>query len=60
MQLNLFNQLIVQREALREGQSEINSWLNKAEDLLNSYTLSGGKDNIQTQLERHKVTIDEF
>ena len=55
MQLNLFNQLIVQREALREGQAEINSWLDKAENLLDSYTLSGGKEQIQTQLERHKV-----
>lgn len=54
LQIHLFNQLLVQQESLETGQQEINQWLNEAEKLLSSHDLSGDKENIQTQLDRHK------
>lgn len=55
MQLHLFHQLLVQQESLEAGQKEINQWLDDAEQLLGSLTLSGGKDAVQTQLDKHRA-----
>lgn len=54
MQIHLFNQLLVQHESLESGQLEINQWLDEAEKLLTSHDLTGDKDYIQNQLDKHK------
>ena len=54
--LSFFRQLLTQREALVRGQQEIAVWLDRAEELLNSLHLGGGKAHLQSQLERHEVT----
>lgn len=53
-QIHLYNQLLVQQESLESGQKEIGKWLDDAETLLSALTLGGGKELLQTQLERHK------
>ncbi|KAF5308513.1 hypothetical protein FQR65_LT06178 [Abscondita terminalis] len=53
-QIHLFNQLLVQQESLESGQKEIGKWLDDAEALLSELTLGGGKENLNTQLEKHK------
>nr|XP_050869210.1 muscle-specific protein 300 kDa [Vespula vulgaris] len=55
MQLHLYHQLLVQQESLEAGRKEISTWLDEAERLLNSIDLSGGRDAILAQLERHKT-----
>lgn len=55
MQLHLYHQILVQQESLETGQREISGWLDEAERLLASYDLSGGRDSVLSQLERHKV-----
>ncbi|XP_043492348.1 nesprin-1 [Polistes fuscatus] len=55
MQWHLYHQLLVQRESLEDGKKEISAWLDEAEKLLNSIDLSGGRDAILAQLERHKT-----
>lgn len=60
MQLNLFNQLLIQRETLKEGQTEIYNWLSKAEEFMNSLSLAGGKYSVETCYERHKVFFIKY
>jgi nesprin-1 len=55
MQLHLFHQILVQQESLEAGQIEIGQWLDEAEALLASYSLAGGKEQVQTLLDKHKV-----
>jgi nesprin-1 len=55
MQLHLYHQILVQQESLEAGQREISTWLDDAEQLLNNYNLSGGRDSALLQLERHKA-----
>lgn len=54
VKLHLYHQLLVQQESLESGQKEINSWLEKAEELLTQITFAGGKDSIQQQVDIHK------
>ncbi|GAB0095245.1 nesprin-1 [Sergentomyia squamirostris] len=53
--LHLFHQLLVQHESLESGQKEINDWLNEAETLLSSLSLAGGRDHLNSELNRHKL-----
>ncbi|CAK9831288.1 Muscle-specific protein 300 kDa, partial [Anthophora retusa] len=55
MQLHLYHQLLVQQESLEAGQKEIAAWLEEAEKMLAHTDLSGGRDHILSQLERHKA-----
>lgn len=55
MQLHLYHQILVQQESLEAGQREISGWLDEAERLLSSYDLSGGRDSVLSQLEKHKA-----
>lgn len=54
-QLQLFHQILVQHEALEAGQTEIAQWLDNAEGLMATLSLTGGKEAVQTNLDRHKV-----
>lgn len=54
MQINLFNQLLVQQQSLESGQQEINAWLDAAEDHLSHLTLTCDKETLHKQLDRHK------
>lgn len=53
--LHLFHQLLVQHESLESGQREISEWLNEAETLLSSLSLAGGRDHLNSELNRHKL-----
>lgn len=55
MQLHLYHQLLVQQESLEAGQKEIAAWLDEAEKVLTSIDLSGGREYILAQLDRHKA-----
>ncbi|XP_076667923.1 muscle-specific protein 300 kDa isoform X16 [Andrena cerasifolii] len=55
MQLHLYHQLLVQQESLEAGQKEIAAWLDEAERMLTSVDLSGGREHILAQLDRHKA-----
>lgn len=55
MQLHLYHQLLVQQESLEAGQKEIATWLDEAERMLTNVDLSGGREHILAQLERHKA-----
>lgn len=55
LKLHLFHQLLIQQEALEQGQKEINHWLDEAESLLQSLTLNGGRENIHEQLNKHRT-----
>ncbi|XP_076280585.1 muscle-specific protein 300 kDa [Lasioglossum baleicum] len=55
MQLHLYHQLLVQQESLEAGQKEIATWLDEAERMLTSIDLSGGREHILAQLDRHKA-----
>lgn len=57
MQLHLFHQILVQHEALEAGQVEISLWLDEAESLLNTLSLSGGKESVMAQHEKHKASL---
>lgn len=57
MQLHLFHQILVQHEALEAGQVEISQWLDGADALMATLSLVGGKEAVQSNLERHKVPI---
>lgn len=54
-QFSQYNDLLIQRQLLEEGQFELSTWLDKAEALLNSVNLDGGQEYLQALLERHKV-----
>ncbi|CAD6999864.1 unnamed protein product [Ceratitis capitata] len=53
--LHLFHQLLIQQESLEAGQKEIHQWLNDAETLLSTHALSGGRDAISDELNKHKT-----
>ncbi|XP_043257159.1 nesprin-1 isoform X10 [Colletes gigas] len=55
MQLHLYHQLLVQQESLEAGQKEIAAWLDEAEKMLTGMDLSGGREHILAQLDRHKA-----
>ncbi|KZC10894.1 Nesprin-1 [Dufourea novaeangliae] len=55
MQLHLYHQLLVQQESLEAGQKEIAAWLDEAERMLTGIDLSGGREHILAQLDRHKA-----
>lgn len=55
LKLHLFHQLLIQQEALEQGQKEINHWLDEAENLLQSLSLAGGRENIHEQLNKHRT-----
>ncbi|XP_054006700.1 muscle-specific protein 300 kDa isoform X2 [Hylaeus anthracinus] len=55
MQLHLYHQLLVQQESLEAGQKEIAVWLDEAERMLTGVDLSGGREHILAQLDRHKA-----
>lgn len=57
MQLHLFHQILVQHEALEAGQVEISQWLDGADALMATLSLVGGKEAVQSNLERHKVPV---
>nr|XP_016945201.1 nesprin-1 isoform X29 [Drosophila suzukii] len=53
--LHLFHQLQIQQESLEAGQKEIHQWLSEAEQLLGTHNLTGGRDAINEQLQKHKT-----
>ncbi|XP_037820489.1 nesprin-1-like, partial [Lucilia sericata] len=53
--LHLIHQLLIQQESLEAGQKEIHQWLNEAESLLSTHTLSGGRDKVNEELNKHKT-----
>lgn len=53
-QIHLFNQLLIQQEALESGQREINKWLDDAEGLLSSLTLDADKEQLKEHVDRIK------
>lgn len=55
VKLHLYHQLLVQQESLESGQREINSWLDKAEELLSQITFAGGRESIFKQVDIHKT-----
>lgn len=57
MQIHLFHQILVQQESLEAGQVEIGQWLDNAEALLNTMSLAGGRESVQSNLDRHKVSL---
>lgn len=54
IKLHLFHQLLAQQESLEQGQREIHHWLDEAESLLQSLSLSGDRDHLQDQLNKHR------
>ncbi|KAL5279677.1 hypothetical protein ACFFRR_003964 [Megaselia abdita] len=54
VKMNLYHQLLIQQESLEAGQKELSQWLDEAENLLGSHTLSGGKVYITETLYKHK------
>lgn len=54
IKLHLFHQLMIQQESLEQGQKEIHQWLDEGEQLLQTLSLSGGRDEVNEQLNRHR------
>lgn len=54
IKLHLFHQLLTQQESLEQGQKDIHQWLNDGEELLQSLSLNGNKDQINEHLNRHR------
>lgn len=54
IKLHLFHQLMIQQESLEQGQKEIHQWLDDGELLLQTLSLSGGRDEVNEQLNRHR------
>lgn len=52
--LNLFLQLHTQQESLEQGQIDVSNWLNEAETLLQSLSLTTNRDKLQEQLDKHR------
>lgn len=52
--LHLFHQLHTQQDSLEQGQKEVHGWLNDAETLLQSLSLTGDRDKLQEQLDKHR------
>ncbi|KAK9890576.1 hypothetical protein WA026_011946 [Henosepilachna vigintioctopunctata] len=53
-QIHVFNQLLIQQRSLEDGQKEINSWLDNAENLLGNLTLVCERDVLKSNLEKVK------
>lgn len=53
--LHIFHQLCTQQESLEQGQKEMHHWLNDAEALLQSLSLTGNRDHLQEQLKKHRI-----
>lgn len=53
--LHLFHQLHTQQESLEQGQKDVHNWLNEAETLLQSYSLTASRDELQDQLDKHRT-----
>lgn len=54
-QLHLYHQVLVQQESLEAGRREISAWLDEADALLAERAPSGSREQVQAQLDRHKV-----
>lgn len=54
MQLHLYHQILVQQESLEAGQAELAQWLDNAEKLLLSHSLSVEVNKLRDQLDKHK------
>lgn len=52
--LHLFHQLLAQAESLEQGQNEIHHWLDEAEQSLQALSLTGNRDQLQEQLNKHR------
>ncbi|XP_031632357.1 nesprin-1 isoform X5 [Contarinia nasturtii] len=52
--LHLFHQLYTQQESLEQGQKDVHNWLNEAEKLLQSYSLTANREKLQEQLDKHR------
>jgi len=54
-QLHLYHQILVQQESLEGGRKEISNWLDQADQLLAISQPTGSREQVQAQLDRHKV-----
>lgn len=54
-QLQLCHQILGQQEALEAGQRELTAWLDSADAFLGTLSLTGGRESVQANLDRHKV-----
>lgn len=54
IKMQLFHQLLAQKESIESGQKEISEWLDEAENLLSTYSLATRKSQTIAQLEKHK------
>lgn len=52
--LHLFHQIHTQQESLEQGQKDVHNWLNDAEKLLQSYSLTANHEKLQEQLNKHR------
>lgn len=52
--LHLYLQLHTQQESLEQGQMDVSNWLNEAETLLQSLSLTTNRDRLQEQLNKHR------
>lgn len=55
MQVQLLYQVMVQQQSLEASQKEISQWLDSAEEFLGTLAISGDRDAVYSQLERHKA-----
>lgn len=53
--LHLFHQLHTQQDSLEQGQKDVHNWLNDAETLLQSHSLTANRDKLQEQLDKHRA-----
>lgn len=51
----LVHAILTQQESLSAGQQEITDWLQAAENMMSSYTLTGGPQASQKLLDKHRV-----
>lgn len=47
--------ILTQQESLFAGQQEITDWLHAAENMISTYTLTGGPQASQKILDKHRV-----
>lgn len=53
--LHLFHQLHTQQDSLEQGQKETHNWLNDAEAILQTHSLTANRDKLQEQLDKHRA-----
>lgn len=53
--LHLFHQLHTQQDSLEQGQKEVHNWLNDAEAILQTHSLTANRDKLQEQLDKHRA-----